>query len=64
MDAADTAHSAIVSDHPYQPRKGKWWELCIKCGLARAAHDRESKRAGKLKREQMTTRKAVPNGER
>lgn len=28
---------AIINDHAFDPR-GKWWDLCKHCGLARASH--------------------------
>jgi hypothetical protein len=35
-DELDTA-AAIVRDHPFVPRRA-WYEVCIRCGLAEAAH--------------------------
>lgn len=28
---------AIISDHAFVSR-GEWWDLCVTCGLAQAAH--------------------------
>jgi hypothetical protein len=39
LDGADTAHSAIVEDHPYEPKNpDQPWSLCKHCNLAQATH--------------------------
>lgn len=34
--APDTAHAALISDHPFAA--AVWWECCTTCGLSMAAH--------------------------
>ena len=33
----DTAHSAVVTDHAFEP-DGEWWGLCKHCHLAESTH--------------------------
>ena len=36
-DAPDTAHSAVITDHEFEP-DGEWWQRCKHCHIAESAH--------------------------
>src|SRR3954469_6260316 len=38
QDSPDTAHSSAITDHHFVENEKEPWNVCVLCGLARAAH--------------------------